>query len=95
MNKISEIMSAWVVSFNPTEEQKKLAEKRYEVCLGCEHYSKKRPVIGDEYCKKCLCPIQKKVYTQKKTDTCPLRKWDIIERECRGEKLKNNKYNII
>jgi hypothetical protein len=70
MNKISEIMGAWIVSFNPTAEQKELAEKRYEICLGCENYGKKRAVIGDEYCKKCLCPLQKKVYTQKKNDTC-------------------------
>ena len=57
MNKIKEIMSAWAISFNPTSEQKELAEKRYEICLGCEYYGKSRPVLGDEYCKKCLCPI--------------------------------------
>ena len=27
MNKISEIVGAWIVSFNPTAEQKELAEK--------------------------------------------------------------------
>ncbi len=95
MNKITEIMSAWIVSLNPTTDQKELAEKRYEICLNCEHYGEKRPLIGDEYCKKCLCPIQKKVYTQKKNDTCPLRKWDLIEKQTRENKLKNNKYNII
>jgi hypothetical protein len=95
MNKISEIVGAWMVSFKPTAEQKHLAEKRYEVCLRCEHYGKSRPVIGDEYCKKCLCPIQKKVYTQKTNDTCPLKKWDLIEKQIREDKLKNNKYNII
>jgi hypothetical protein len=95
MNKIREIMGAWIVSFNPTDEQKKLAEKRYEICLGCEHYGEKRPVTGDEYCKQCLCPIQKKVYTQKLNDTCPLNKWDSIEKQFRENRLKNNKYNII
>jgi hypothetical protein len=95
MNKIKEIINAWAVSFNPTPEQKELAEKRYEICLGCEHYGKSRPVIGDEYCKKCLCPIQKKVYTQKANDTCPLKKWDAVEKEFRDNKLKNNKYKII
>jgi hypothetical protein len=95
MNKIKEIMSAWVVSFNPTPEQKELAEKRYEICLGCEQYGKSRPVLGDEYCKKCLCPIQKKVYTQKLNDTCPLKKWENVEQEFREDKIKNNKYKII
>jgi hypothetical protein len=95
MNKISEIVGAWIVSFNPSSEQKELAEKRYEICLGCEHYGEKRAVTGDEYCKKCLCPIQKKVYTQKKNDTCPLNKWDFAEQEFRKNKLKNKKYNVI
>jgi hypothetical protein len=95
MNKITEIMGAWIVSFNPTEDQKKLAEKRYEICLGCEFYGKSRPITGDEYCKKCLCPIQKKVYTQKINDTCPIGKWIEIENEFRKNKLKNDKYKMI
>jgi hypothetical protein len=95
MNKISEIIGAWIISFNPTDEQKELAEKRYEICLGCEHYGKNRPITREEYCKKCLCPIQKKVYTQKMGETCPLNKWDVVEKEDRKNKLKNNKYNII
>jgi hypothetical protein len=95
MNKITEIMGAWIVSFNPTKDQKELAEKRYEICLNCEEYGEKRPIFGDEYCKNCSCPIQKKVYTQKKNETCPLKKWDLIEKQFREDKLKNNKYNII
>lgn len=95
MNKISEIVGAWIVSFNPTDEQKELAEKRYEICLGCEHYGKKRPITGDEFCKKCLCPIQKKVYSQKLNETCPLKKWDDVEKQFRENKTKNNKYKII
>ena len=79
MNKIKEIMSAWAISFNPTSEQKELAEKRYEICLGCEYYGKSRPVLGDEYCKKCLCPIQKKVFTEKTQKACPLNKWSHID----------------
>ena len=95
MNKISEIVGAWIVSFNPTPEQKELAEKRYEICLGCDQYGAKRPVIGDEYCKKCSCPIQKKVYTQKLNETCPLKKWTDVENEFRENKIKNSKYKII
>jgi hypothetical protein len=95
MNKISEIINAWAVSFNPTPEQRELAEKRYEICLGCEHYGKSRPITGDEYCKKCLCPIQKKVYTQKLKDTCPLKKWEIVEKEFKDKEVKKNKQTLI
>ena len=79
MNKIREIIGAWVISFNPSKERKELAEKRYEICLGCEHYGKNRRITQDEYCKKCLCPIQKKVFTEKTKDSCPLNKWSHID----------------
>ena len=93
MSKISEIINAWVISFNPTPEQKELAEKRYEICLGCEYYGKSRPVTRDEYCKKCSCPIKKKVYTQKNNKrTCPIGKWKKIEKEFRD---KENKQTLI
>ncbi len=95
MNKISEIVGAWITAFNPTDDQIELAEKRYETCLGCEFYGKSRPLIGDEYCKKCWCPIQKKVYTQKINDTCPLGKWKDIENQFRQNKLKKDKYKLI
>jgi hypothetical protein len=95
MNKIKEIMSAWAISFNPLPKQKELAEKRYEICLGCEHYGKSRPVIGDEYCKKCLCPIQKKVYTKKLNDTCPVGKWKEIEKKFEDKEIKKNKQTLI
>ena len=32
-----EIFEAWKVSFNPTPEQEVLAQKRLNVCLGCEY----------------------------------------------------------
>jgi hypothetical protein len=95
MNKITEIVSAWITSFNPTTDQKFLAEKRYEICLSCEHYGKHRPVTGDEYCKKCLCPIQKKIYTQKINETCPIGKWKEVEVEFRDNKIKKDKYKLI
>jgi hypothetical protein len=79
MNKIREILGAWVVSFNPSPEQKELAEKRYEICLGCEHYGKNRRITRDEYCKKCLCSIQKKVFTEKTEKSCPLNKWSDVD----------------
>jgi hypothetical protein len=79
MNKISEIIGAWILSFNPSKERKELAEKRYEICLECEHYGKKRRITGDEFCKKCLCSIQKKIFTEKTEKACPLNKWSHID----------------
>jgi hypothetical protein len=79
MNKIREIIGAWIISFNPRLEQRVLAEKRYQICLGCEHYGKSRRITRDEYCKKCGCPIQKKVFTEKIEDSCPLNKWSDVD----------------
>jgi hypothetical protein len=79
MNKIREIIGAWIISFNPSQERKELAEKRYEICLGCEYYGKMRRITRDEHCKKCGCPIQKKVFTEKTNDSCPLNKWSEVE----------------
>jgi len=79
MNKIREIIGAWIISFNPSKERKELAEKRYEICLGCEYYGESRPITKDEHCKKCGCPIQKKVFTEKIQDSCPLNKWSNVD----------------
>lgn len=93
MNKIKEIVQAWMVSLNPTDEQKSLAERRYEICVGCEE--RHNNVLGIESCKLCGCPLSKKIFTQAFNDTCPLKKWDEVERIFREEKKKNNKYKII
>jgi hypothetical protein len=79
MNKIREIIGAWLISFNPSKERKELAEKRYEICLGCEHYRKSRPITQDEHCLQCGCPIQKKVFTERLDDSCPLNKWSHVD----------------
>jgi len=38
MNKIKEIILAYAIKFNPTEEQKEIAEKRLETCASCEFW---------------------------------------------------------
>ena len=38
MNKVKEIVIAWATSMNPTEEQREIAEKRLETCMGCEFW---------------------------------------------------------
>jgi hypothetical protein len=78
MNKVTEIVTAWITSFNPTDEQKKLAEDRYSICLNCE-FRKKR--LNVEYCGKCGCPLSKKIFTQKAYDSCPMGKWKKVDDE--------------
>jgi hypothetical protein len=77
-NKINKIAKAWITAANPTPKQNELAEKRYNICIGCEYYGKSRPVTGDEYCTDCLCPISKKIFTQN-NDECPKHYWLEVE----------------
>lgn len=77
--KISEIAIAWITAANPTPRQKELAEKRYEMCKGCEHLGESRPVTGDEYCTICFCPISKKIFS-KNFDACPKHYWLEVEK---------------
>jgi hypothetical protein len=88
MNKITEIVTAWMVSFNPTDEEKLLAEKRYEICFTCPNRVNK---LGVEVCDACGCPLSKKIFTLKDQSTCPLNKWDEVNTEFRKTKKTNYK----
>lgn len=90
MNKIEEIVTAWMVSFNPTDEEKLLAEKRYEICNSCPNRVTK---LGIEVCKKCGCPLSKKIFTLKDQESCPIKKWDDVNAEFR--KTKKSKYRMF
>lgn len=92
MDSFSDIIKAWAVSFNPTEEQKELADLRYNVCLSCDQ---KKTLLGIEKCNVCGCPLSKKIFTQKKAETCPLNKWDDVEKEFRLKKFKSSNYRLI
>jgi len=92
MNKFTEIVTAWAVSMNPTGEQLELANKRYEICKECPSLRKK---MGIEYCGECGCPIQKKIFTQRPNDTCPLNKWRGVENSFREQLKKNKKYKLL
>jgi hypothetical protein len=92
-----EIAKAWYNSFNHTYEQKELADKRFEICLECP--SKKEILKGKEWslkCEKCGCPLSKKIYTDKtylnKHGSCPLNKWEEIEKEYL---IKTDKFDKI
>ena len=92
MFDIGEIIDAWAQSYSPDPDRKKLAELRYDICKGCEYFGEKRLITGDQYCKYCLCPIQKKVFS-KKFNACPLKKWEesdttfFIEKNGKGKSL--------
>lgn len=72
---IKEISEAWIIAAKPNQQQKKLAQLRYEICLQCPFFN---TILNIEVCGKCGCPISKKVFTNK-YDSCPEHKWKEIE----------------
>jgi hypothetical protein len=72
MNKVKEIILSYAAAFNPTEEQRKVAEERLLVCVDCEHW-----VQGSvrDYCGKCGCTTKAKVFSPKGAAACPEGKW--------------------
>lgn len=75
MNKIREIVSAWATSFSPSDEQKRIAEIRYETCTTCEF--KTNSVAGIEICGACGCPLKAKIFTPRTPEqgNCPKSFW--------------------
>lgn len=88
---IKKIVNAWVTSFNPSEDEKQLAEKRLTVCNTCEFKGKN--ILLVDTCTKCGCPLSKKIFTSLDYTTCPLGKWDDLDREFKIS--KKDKYKII
>lgn len=74
MNKIKEILLSYITAVNPTEEQKEIAEKRLEICAGCEFWV--QGTVRD-YCSKCGCTTSAKVFSPVGADACPEKKWTI------------------
>ena len=74
MNKIKEIILSYATKLNPTEEQKEIAGKRLEICMGCEFWV--HSPIRD-YCSKCGCNTSGKVFSPVGADACPEKKWTI------------------
>jgi hypothetical protein len=94
---LKEIIEAWYHKFNPTDEEKELADKRFEICLKCP--SKKETLKGQEWtirCGECGCPLGAKTYSPKtylhKDGSCPLGKWKEVEME---SLMKSEKFNTI
>ena len=93
MFNLGEIIEAWAASYAKNPERQQLAQLRYEICRGCEHFGK-RAIVGDEYCKDCGCPISKKVFS-KKFNACPLKKWENVDKSFYKENGHKNKNTII
>jgi hypothetical protein len=74
MNKLKEILISYAIKHNPTEEQQKVAEKRLEICMGCEHW---RQTAIRDYCNKCGCTTSVKIYTPVGSSACPEKRWAI------------------
>jgi hypothetical protein len=74
-----EIFDAWIISLNPTSEQQELAKLRLEVCLGCEYRREKiKGLKWSALCKKCGCPLNKKVFSTN-YNACPEKLWGEID----------------
>lgn len=70
------IAKAWITSYNPTDREQDLAEKRYLICDSCP--SKVKAILGYYKCNECGCPIQKKIFSNVYND-CPLEKWELVD----------------
>lgn len=71
ISKIHDILKSWAISFNPTKEQKELAEKRLSICIPCE-FADENPI--GPFCKLCGCAFRAKVFTSS-NNGCPKNKW--------------------
>jgi len=86
MIDFKEISTAWYNTLIHSNELKKLADNRFDICLECP--SKQEMFKGKEWslrCGECGCPLKGKVYTPKtyldKKGSCPLGKWKEVEDE--------------
>ena len=81
-SKFEEILEAWITKFNPTKEQKLLAERRITICNECP--SRKETMIDGislaVWCGECGCPLAGKIHSPKREGACPLGKWDEVDK---------------
>ena len=79
MIDFKEILKAWVIKWNPTEEQRKLAIQRLKICSECSY--KTQIIEGIKLsiiCGECGCPLEAKIHSPKK-GACGIGKWDKID----------------
>jgi hypothetical protein len=80
MLNLKEIFIAWVTAVKPTENEKKLAKARFDVCQKCEY---KREVISKKswalLCGECGCPINGKIFS-KSINPCGMGYWKDVDK---------------
>ena len=80
---LRKISKAWFDSYFGSEEQKKLADKRLDICNSCPSLrSFEHEYLGGfpSLCQECGCPIKKKIFSSEFND-CPLKKWEQVDSE--------------
>lgn len=76
---VKEIVSAWASKIKPTEDQKKLATLRAEICSKCPDVGEAvKGSNGTRFCKNCGCLLEAKVYSYKE-GACPKGKWNEVD----------------
>jgi hypothetical protein len=99
MNKITninykEIFDAWKTSLKPSEIQEELAQKRLDVCLGCDYRKEVlKGIKWSAYCSDCGCPINKKVFS-KNFNPCTKGYWGEVDSDYITP-LKNKDNNTL
>lgn len=95
MINYEEIFNAWKQSFNPTEEQEELAQKRLDICLNCEYRREVlKRVKWSAYCGDCGCPLNKKVFS-KFYNPCTQKKWGEVDSMYMEETPTKDKNSLI
>ena len=76
-----EIFKAWKASIKPTPKQEEHAQKRLDVCLGCDYRKEVlKGVKWSSYCGACGCPINKKIFSSI-FNACTKNKWGDVDSE--------------
>lgn len=75
MNKLQEIAIAWYNTIFKPEDGRELSDRRFQVCLGCEHI-KENEIGKFFYCGACGCPLVSKIRSPKAKEACPKGKWE-------------------
>jgi len=90
-----EIFEAWKTSIKPTPEREELAQKRLDVCLGC-NYRKEvlKGVKWSAYCGDCGCPINKKIFSSI-FNACTQNKWEEVDSKYLSPLQNKEKKSII
>lgn len=71
---LGEIIQSWIISYDPSPEEKRKAISRSKICDLCPS-KKYNKYLKFFYCGVCKCPLEKKIYSPK--NTCPLNNWKI------------------